>query len=52
MQQAGFATDLKTSICVARWAYQQGVENSANGWVERRFLENLVASCLDLFSGS
>ena len=52
MQQSGFVTDLNTSISVAKWAYQQGVENSAHGWVERKVLENLGASCLDLFSGS
>ena len=52
MQQSGFVTDLNTPISVARWAYQQGVENSAHGWVERKVLENLSASCLDLFIGS
>ena len=51
MQQSGFVTDLETSISVARWAYQQGVENSAHGWVEKKRLENLGDSCLDLFSG-
>lgn len=52
MQQYGFVTDLNISTCVARWAYQQGVESGAHGWVERKVLENLGASCLDLFSGS
>ena len=52
MQQSGFVTDLDTSISVARWAYQQGVENGARGWVERKVLENLGGSCLDLFPSS
>ena len=52
MQQSGFVTDLDTSISVARWAYQQGVENGAHGWVERKVLENLGGSCLDLFPSS
>ena len=52
MQQSGFVTDLNTSVSIARWAYQRGVENSAHGWFERRILENLGAGCLHLFSGS
>lgn len=52
MQQSGFITDLETSISVAIWAYQQGVENRAHGWVEKKRLENLGDSSLDLFSGT
>ena len=31
---------------------QQGVENGAHGWVEKKVLENLDATCLDLFSSN
>ena len=51
MQQSGFVTDLDTSVSVARCACQQGVENSAHGWVEKSVLENLDGNYLDLFSG-
>ena len=48
-QQSGLVTDLKSSISAARWTHQQGFENSAHSWVERKVLENLAPSCLDLF---
>ena len=47
--RSGFVTDLSASISVARWAYQQGVENSAHGWVKKKRPKKLGDSCLDLF---
>ena len=50
MQQSGYLTDLNTSISVARWAYQQGIEYGAHGWVEKKLTEALDSSCLGLLS--
>ena len=50
MQQSGFFADLDTSTSIARWAYQQGIENCAHGWVKKNILENLNKNSLELFA--
>jgi 5-methylcytosine-specific restriction endonuclease McrA len=52
MQQSGFFTDLNTSTSIAKWAYQQGIENGAHGWVKNNILENLAQDSLNLFPAS
>ena len=50
MQQSGYLTDLNTYISVAHWAYQQGIEYGAHGWVEKKLTEAIDSSCLSLLS--
>ena len=47
--QLGFVTDPASSIHVARWAYEQGVETGSIGWIARGHTEPLVSECLAAF---
>jgi 5-methylcytosine-specific restriction endonuclease McrA len=44
--QLGFVTDVASSIHVARWAYEQGVETGSMAWIARGRTEPLMDQCL------
>lgn len=46
----GFVADKGCSIAVANWAYGQGIQAGARGWVEHRKTELLQESCLNLLA--
>ena len=45
-----FLADQRCSRRVAHWAYQQGIQTSANGWIKAKKTEALKASCLSRLS--
>jgi len=46
----GFSTDLNGSVQVARWAYQQGLDIGAHGWLAKGQIEKLGPQCIALLA--
>lgn len=51
-EMKGFLADNDCSDRVALWAYEQGVNSAAHGWVEMRVTEPLSASCIAALNNS